>query len=145
MNFSSDPINNLENLIAKNKAKSFSIYLVVVFAVLTLLFLLPVIKIDISSQSQGIIRSKTDNVPIATIVSGRITWMALKNNEIVEKGDTLIKISKESLTAEKNTQTKLSSSTSELLMDLNRLLKGNSTSLKQLLRAKIFINFKAAN
>lgn len=36
MNFSSDPINTTENLIAKNKTKSISIYLVVVLAVIVL-------------------------------------------------------------------------------------------------------------
>ena len=60
MNFSSDPINTLENLIAKNKTKSISIYLVVVLAIVVFIALLPVIKVDISSQSRGIIRSKTD-------------------------------------------------------------------------------------
>jgi|GEM_PF-5355271 len=30
MNFSSDPINTLENLIAKNKTKNISIYLVII-------------------------------------------------------------------------------------------------------------------
>jgi len=101
MNFSSDPINTLENLIAKNKTKSLSIYLVIVMAVLVFIALLPVIKIDISSQSRGIIRSKTDNVPVTAIVSGRISWLALKNNAVVNKGDTLIKIVKDGLTTEK--------------------------------------------
>ena len=85
MNFSSDPINTLENLIAKNKTKSLSIYLVIVMAVLVFIALLPVIKIDISSQSRGIIRSKTDNVPVTAIVSGRISWLALKNNAVVRR------------------------------------------------------------
>lgn len=85
MQFSSDPINTLENLIAKNKTKSFSIYLIILLAVITLLGLLPVIKLDISSQSRGIIRSKIDNVPVTTIVSGRINGITLKNNAFVKK------------------------------------------------------------
>lgn len=129
MNFSSDPINNLENLIAKNKTKSISIYLVVVLAILTLLFLLPVIQLDISSQSRGMIRSKTDNVPVATIVSGRITWLSLKNNAFVQKGDTILKISKESLATQKSTQDTLQSSVRLLLTDVSNLIKGN-TNLK---------------
>ena len=60
MTFSQDPINTLENLIAKNKTKSISIYLALVLAILVFLALLPVIKIDISSQSRGLIRSTTD-------------------------------------------------------------------------------------
>lgn len=126
MNFSSDPINNLENLIAKNKTKSISIYLVIVVAVTILLFLFPVIQLDISSQSRGIIRSKTDNVPVTTIVSGRITCLSLKNNAFVQQGDTILKISKENLTTQKNTQDTLQSSAALLLADVSNLIKGNS-------------------
>ena len=87
MNFSSDPINNIENLIAKNKTKSISIYFVIVLCIITALALLPIIKIDISSQSRGIIKSYKDNVPLTTIVSGKIVWQNLKNNQSVIKGD----------------------------------------------------------
>jgi HlyD family secretion protein len=72
MNFSSDPINNLENLHANNKTKSISIYFVVLLALFAFIALLPIIKLDISSQSRGIIRSKTDNVPLTSIVSGKL-------------------------------------------------------------------------
>lgn len=130
MNFSSDPINNLENLIYKNKTKSISVYLVLVLAIVAMLFLLSVIKIDISSQSRGIIRSKTDNVPITTIVSGRITWLAIKNNTFVSKGDTLIKISKQSLETEKNTQDTLSGSAQMQLEDITDLLSNKVSYLK---------------
>lgn len=129
MNFSSDPINTLENLIAKNKTRSFSIYLIILSAIIALLLLLPVIKVDISSQSRGIVRSKTDNVPVATIVSGRVNWIALKNNAFVKKGDTLIKISKENLESDKRTQDILSSSVSLLLSDINNLLHNQTKNL----------------
>lgn len=129
MHFSSDPINTLENLISKNKTKSFSIYLIILLAVIILLGSLPIIKLDISSQSRGIIRSKTDNVPVATIVSGRVNWIALKNNVFVKKGDTLIKISKENLESDKRTQDVLSSSVSLLLSDINNLLHNQTKNL----------------
>ena len=129
MNFSSDPINTLENLTAKNKAKTFSIYVVIILALLIFLILLPVIKVDISSQSRGIIRSKTDNVPVVTIVSGRVIEIALKNNDFVKKGDTLLKISKENLESDKTTQDILSSSTSSLLEDISNLLQNQTTHL----------------
>jgi len=130
MNFSSDPINTLENLIYKNKTKSISIYLVLILAIVAMLFLLPVIKVDISSQSRGIIRPKTDNVPVTTIVSGRITWLALKNNVAVSKGDTLIKISKEGLITEKKTQDTLSDVTQMLLEDITNLVSNKVSHLK---------------
>jgi HlyD family secretion protein len=130
MTFSQDPINTLENLISKNKTKSVSIYLVVVLAIIVFLFLLPVIKVDISSQSRGIIRSKTDNVPVTTIVSGRITWLALRNNGVVNKGDTLIKMAKDGLMTDKATQDKLSNTLVELLEDLEHILRGKTANLK---------------
>lgn len=129
MNFSSDPINTLENLIVKNKTKSFSIYLTIIISLIIFLVLLPIIKVDISSQSRGIIRSKTDNVPISSIVSGRIIWMALKNNIIVKKGDTLVKISKQGLDADRKTQDTLSVSVSLLLKDVTNLLRNKSSHL----------------
>ncbi|AWK03793.1 secretion protein HlyD [Flavobacterium crocinum] len=129
MNFSSDPINTLENLISKNKTKSFSIYFIILLAILFFLGLLPVIKIDISSQSRGIIRSKTDNVPVFTVISGRVNEINLKNNVFVKKGDTLLKISKENLESDKRTQDVLSNSVSLLLSDINNLLKNQTKNL----------------
>lgn len=143
MNFSSDPINTLENLIYKNKTKSISIYLVIILAILAMLFLLPVIKVDISSQSRGIIRSKTDNVPITTIVSGRIVWLALKNNASVSKGDTLIKISKEGLITEKKTQDTLSYTVQLLLKDISYLLSNKVLHLKTSASKEDFYKFQS--
>ncbi|RXM48315.1 HlyD family secretion protein [Flavobacterium sp. YO12] len=130
MNFSSDPINTLENLITKNKTKSFSIYLIIIIGILIFFGLLPIIKVDISSQSRGIIRSKADNVPVTTIVNGRVNWITLKNNVFVKKGDTLLRISKENLESDKRTQDILSNSTSSLLEDISNLLQNKTSQLQ---------------
>ena len=143
MSFSQDPINTLENLIYKNKTKSISIYLMVVLAGIVGLFLLPVIKIDISSQSRGIIRSKTDNVPVTAIVSGRISWLALQNNAVVSKGDTLIKIAKESLLTEKQTQDTLSGATQMLLEDMANLLSNRVLHLQTATAREKFYQYQA--
>jgi membrane fusion protein, peptide pheromone/bacteriocin exporter len=129
MNFSQDPINTIENLIARNSLKSISIYLVIVLAVIAAIGLLPIINVDISSQSRGVIKSRIDNVPIASVVSGRVAWIKLTNNLLVHKGDTLLTISKASLDTERNIQDTLSSSTKLLLDDLTLLLKGSTSTL----------------
>lgn len=129
MNFSSDPVNTIENLISKNKTNNISIYFVIVLGLIVFLGLLPVIKVDISSQSRGIIRSKMDNVPIIAIVSGRVKWVSLKNNSIIQKGDTLVKISKENLESDKEIQNTLSGSVSELLNDVSNLLQSKTANL----------------
>ncbi len=142
MNFSSDPINTTENLIAKNKTKSISIYLVVVLALIAFLSLLPIIEIDISSQSRGIIRSKTDNVPLSSIVSGKIVTINLKNNSQVTKGDTLVIISKDGLETEKKTTDTLSNTIAEYLIDVSNILKGN-TNLKTSTAREDFYKFQS--
>ncbi|OXE96523.1 secretion protein HlyD [Flavobacterium araucananum] len=106
-----------------------SIYFVIVLAIIIFLILLPMIKVDISSQSRGIVRSRTENVPLSTIVSGRVVWLSLKNNAFVQKGDTLIKISKENLESDKDTQDILSGSVSALLHDTSSLLQNKSDHL----------------
>ena len=138
MNFSSDPINTLENLIAKNKTKRISIYLVVVLAIATFIALLPVIKIDISSQSRGIIRSKIDNVPVTSAVSGKIVALKLKNNALVQKGDTLLIISKENLESEKQLNDTIYKTNETILQDLEMVLKGKFNLQTSLIREEYY-------
>lgn len=143
MSFSSDPVNTLENLISRNKTKSISVYIVVVLGLLTFLILLPIIKVDISSQSRGIVRSTTDNVPVSAIVSGRIIWLNLKNNAVVKKGDTLMKIAKQNLETEKNTQYILLNPVTELLEDMILILSGNTSHLKTSTAREDFAKFQS--
>ena len=130
MNFSSDPINTLENLISKNKTKSISIYLVLILAILIFLTLLPVIKIDISSQSRGIVRSTTDNVPVTSLVNGKVTFVNLKNNSVVQKGDTLVQLTQENLDTEKATNQEVSSTVQDQVHDLSLVVLGRSNTLQ---------------
>lgn len=143
MNFSSDPIHTTENLIAKNKTKSISIYLMAVLAVITVLVLLPIIKIDISSQSRGIVRSKTDNVPITSLVNGKITKIHLKNNAFVSKGDTLFTVSKENLETEKELQDTLATSVAILLEDVTAILANKINQLQTNTYREDYFKYKA--
>lgn len=132
MNLSSDPINTLENLIAKNKSKSLSIYLVIVMALLVFIALLPVIKIDISSQSRGIVRSTTDNVPVSSLVNGKVTFIKIKNNHVVQQGDTLIAITQENLNTEKANNQVTAATIQDQIHDLTQVTQGRATGLKTL-------------
>jgi membrane fusion protein, peptide pheromone/bacteriocin exporter len=129
MSISLDPINTLENLLSKNKTKSFSIYLVVILAIIVFCALLPIIKVDVSSQSRGIVRSVTDNVPVTSLVSGRITFCNLRNNTSVQKGDTLLKISQQTLEVERKLQDTLLEINNKLRNDLNFVLNGKTNGI----------------
>lgn len=129
MSFSQDPIHNLENLIHKNKTKSISIYLVIVLALVVFISSLPLIKIDISSQSRGVIRSTTDNVPLTSLVNGKVVYVHLKNNWLVQKGDTLIQLNQESLNSEKYTNESISSDLQTRIRDLSRIVTSSNAVL----------------
>ena len=129
MSFSQDPIHNLENLIHKNKTKSISIYLFIVVALVVFISSLPLIKIDISSQSRGVIRSTTDNVPLTSLVNGKVVYVHLKNNWLVQKGDTLIQLNQESLNSEKYTNESIAGDLQNRILDLSRIVTSSNAVL----------------
>jgi HlyD family secretion protein len=45
----------------------------------------------------------TNNVPLSSLVNGKVTFVQLKNNQVVQQGDTLIKLTQENLDTEKAT------------------------------------------
>jgi multidrug resistance efflux pump len=129
MTFSQDPIHTLENLTHKNKTKSISIYLVIVLSLLVFISSLPLVKIDISSQSRGIIRSTTDNVPLTSLVNGKVVSVNLKNNRLVQKGDTLVQLTQESLNTEKSTNESLAGDLQNRISDLSRIVTSSNAVL----------------
>ena len=129
MPFTQDPIHTLENLTHKNKTKSISIYLVIVAALVVFISSLPLIKIDISSQSRGIIRSTTDNVPLSSLVNGKVVYVHLNNNRLVQKGDTLVQLTLESLNTEKATNESLASDLQKRISDLYRIVTSSNAVL----------------
>ncbi len=129
MTFSQDPIHTLENLTHKNKTKSISIYLVIVVTLIVFISSLPLVKIDISSQSRGIIRSTTDNVPLTSLVNGKVVYVNLKNNRFVHKGDTLVQLTQESLNTEKSTNELLASDLQNRISDLSRIVTSSNAVL----------------
>lgn len=130
MNFSSDPIHNLENLNAKNKTKSISIYLAVMLAIIGIICCLPIIKIDISSQSRGMLRAAQDNIPVSSVVSGKVTYTNLKNNQTVKKGDTLLTVIRDNLKAQQRLNDSLLVIIETQLNDISQLLENKTTDFK---------------
>ena len=132
MSFSQDPIHTIENLTHKNKTKSISIYLVILVTLVVVISSLPLIKIDISSQSRGIIRSTTDNVPLTSLVNGKIVYVNLKNNQLIYKGDTLVQLTQESLNTDKSTNESLAGDLENRISDLSQIVTGSNVALTTL-------------
>jgi hypothetical protein len=79
-----------EKYYSQFRIRSKIIYSAVLFFVTLAILLLPVIKIDISTQSRGIVRTPTENTLIQSPIYGEVDYYDLYENKSVSKGDTLI-------------------------------------------------------
>lgn len=84
-----------ESLFVKNNSTSRIIYLIVIVFLLFAFALLPIIKVDVSKQSRGIIRTMQNNNPIYSSKYGKVVYQKLAENLPVSKGDTLMIIDSE--------------------------------------------------
>ncbi|MGD2033542.1 MAG: HlyD family efflux transporter periplasmic adaptor subunit [Bacteroidales bacterium] len=84
------PFENVEISLHQNTIKTKSIYLIIVFLVLTILLLLPILKVSLSVQGRGIIRPMTEKAEIKALQSELITSVLIAEGQFVERGDTLI-------------------------------------------------------
>ena len=119
-----------ETLYHRNKVKTFSIYVVVLFAIAVAIALLPVIRVDISTQARGIMRPVSENIPITSVVSGRVISVHLSNNQIVAKGDTLLTLETSPLDEESRMNSSLREDFAAVLEDLERVTSGKASSLQ---------------
>jgi HlyD family secretion protein len=72
------------------------------------------------------IRSTTDNVPLSSLVNGKVTFVQIKNNQGVEQGDTLVLLTQENLDTEKATNQDLVIDLQDRIGNLSFLGKNTS-------------------
>ena len=85
---------NVEGLHARHSRTTRSIYLTVVCSLLIVAASLPLIEVEVNSQSRGVLRPTMKLAPVVSPVSGRVTYAALPENGAVCAGDTLLKVSR---------------------------------------------------
>lgn len=108
-----------------------TIYLGILFLIVSVLLALPLIEIPISSSSRGVVRSVQENTQISAVVSGKVVYNKLeKNNQIIQKGDTLLIVTAEQLDTQKQLQSNQSSDYSAQLSDLQKVSRGQYGGLQ---------------
>lgn len=143
MNFSSDPIHTQENLVNKYTTKTNLVYIIVLLSLVGILAALPFIKIDITSQSRGFVRSEMEDIPIFSVVSGRIEYINLRNNHPVNQGDTLVIVTKDIIDAQKKIQEQLKDTDSLLYEDYNHAIKFQKDSIITTTVLEAYIQYEA--
>jgi HlyD family secretion protein len=101
------------------------IYLLLVVFVVTVCALLPLIKVDITVQSRGIIRSLAEPTVVMTPVTGMVREIRIRENMKVSKGDTLLILSPEKIDDQSRIVDEKIATYKQYLRDLERLTSGS--------------------
>lgn len=108
-----------------------SVYLSIITLVITIFISLPLIKIPISSSSRGLVRSVQENTQVSSVVSGKVVYSKLeRNNQYIQKGDTLLKVATAQLDTQKSLQSSQSSDYAAQLSDLKKISRGQFGGLQ---------------
>ncbi len=89
--------NTVECYHARISTRSKAIYGIILVMILLVFASLPLVYVDISSQSRGVIRSPYENTTIQSALYGEVTSYRMLENKPVQKGDTLIILNSDKL------------------------------------------------
>ena len=106
---------------AKYGKKVYPIYWIILLSLILIIVCLPLINVEVSSQSRGMVRSIYDDNKIITVVGGKLTFVNLVNNQQVKTGDTLLIIDDNIIQADIVMQQQLVQDYSDRLHDLEIL------------------------
>ena len=90
--------NTVECYHAHISTKSKVIYGLILLMILSIFAILPLVYVDISSQSRGVIRSPYENTTIQSALYGEVVSYRMQENKKVQKGDTLIILNSDIMT-----------------------------------------------
>jgi len=129
----------------KHQVKSKIIYTVLLLMIISSLISLPFIWLDIYTNSRGILRPEKERNQILSLYSGRVDTIFIKQNQFVNKDDTLLIINN-SIGKERLKLIKIKKGDNiDFAYDLEYLLKNtkvNVNSLKTLKYKKEYLQFK---
>lgn len=89
--------NTVECYHTRISTRSKVIYILILSMILIVFISLPLVYVDISSQSRGVIRSPYENTTIQSAMYGEVISYRMLENKTVQKGDTLIILNSDKL------------------------------------------------
>ena len=89
----------IDHQVARHSSRSQFIYIVIISLLLGALISLPLISVDVSVQSAGLIRPSQEITEIYSANNGKIDKLNFQNNQQVVLGDTLLKLNNELINA----------------------------------------------
>ncbi len=112
--------------ISEIKAKTFSIYWLILLIIIASIVSLPFIKLDISVKSPGIIRPVDEKTEIKSSISTVIDSIYFKEGDTVKAGEVIIGLRKENIAIKKTMNDFEIHQRNGFITDLARLTRQNS-------------------
>ncbi|MEE1063797.1 MAG: HlyD family efflux transporter periplasmic adaptor subunit [Paludibacteraceae bacterium] len=122
--------NTVSVLNARYSKNNYLIYKLLLAVVVVVGISLPIIEVDITSQSRGIVRPLSNNIHVTPIVSGRVKKANVINNQAVIKGDTLLVVEMSNINEQLQANVSVLNDIRERLADLDVLTDGNKNKCR---------------
>lgn len=120
--------NAVETYLPKVTARGKVLYLVILLMLITILILLPVIKVNVSVQSSGEIGSVHGRSEIHSQVSGILSEVKVKDNETVQKNQTLFVVTQQAIDTKLGISQTQKTEKQTFIADLEQLVKNFRTA-----------------
>lgn len=121
--------NTVECYHAHISSKSKIIYSLLLLMIIVVAVCLPLVKVDVTSQSRGEIRSPYDNTTIQAALYGEVVSYHLQENKAVQKGDTLLILNADKLNEQMSLANEKIRENEQFIQDLTLLLAGKYKQL----------------
>lgn len=122
--------NTVSVLNARYSKNNYLIYKLLLAVVVVVGISLPIIEVDITSQSRGIVRPLNNNIHVTPIVSGRVKKANVINNQAVRKGDTLLVVEMSNINEQLQANVSVLNDIRERLADLDVLTDDNKNKCR---------------
>ncbi|HWS01498.1 MAG TPA: HlyD family efflux transporter periplasmic adaptor subunit [Prolixibacteraceae bacterium] len=133
--------NSCENYFSEQHSSGRIIYLSVIIIIIISFSLLPLVHIQVTTQSEGVVRSGYEDNPVIPAVSGEVISCRISENQPVNKEDTLLIIASDRIIQEIRLLEYKLKDDNLLISDLNKLILGNRDSLQSALYRQDYISF----
>lgn len=121
---------SIESHYSRFSKQSEIIYLLVIATILGCLASLPLVNVDITVQSRGLIRSRTEPTNVQAPVTGQVQRINITENQKVTVGDTLICLAPEKIGNQLRMLDDKIGLYSGYIGDLGHLLNGKNTQIQ---------------
>lgn len=133
--------NSAENYFSELNTSSRIIYVFVILFLIVAFSLLPFVNVQISTQSEGVVRSADEENPIIPVVSGEVIFCRISENQFINKDDTLLTIATDKIDQDIRLLAFRQVEESLNLSDLNKLVAGNKFGLNSAVYKQDYIAY----